>query len=342
MIRVLAVLAVAAVAPAVGATPAHAHGLGGTEPTNVETRIVAVEPAVEGVEIEAVDLGRSVELRVTAARDVTVLGYEGEPYLRVGPDGVFENARSPAVFQNRSLDPPADVPARYDASAPPEWERVGDGATVRWHDHRAHYMGSGAFAGVRAFEIPMTIDGREVVARGEMRWVDPPAWWRWALVAVATALVVVLASRVSYRLAAVLALTALVVGEVVHVAGSWELSGDSFAGRAGAQALSFTAVALGVVAIARLQRRGAHAAAPWVLVAAIALLVAGGLADLSAWYRSQLPSDLEADAVRALVALALGAGAGLVVASASRIAPAPGSAPDPERTGGEPVAPGRA
>lgn len=339
MVRVLAVLAVAALAPAVAATPAHAHGLGGTEPTNVETKVVAVEPSVEGVEIEAVDLGRSVELRVTGDRDVTVLGYEGEPYLRVGPDGVFENVRSPAVFQNRSLDPPADVPARYDASAPPEWERVDDGATVRWHDHRAHYMGSGAFAGVRAFEITLTVDGREVVARGEMRWVDPPAWWRWALVAAATALVVVLASRVSYRLTAVLALTALVVGEVVHVAGSWEQSGDSLAGRAGAQALSFAAVALGVVAIARLQRRDAHVAAPWVLVAAIALLVAGGLADFSAWYRSQLPSDLEADAVRALVALALGAGAGLVVASAPRIAPAPESAPDPERTDAEPVAP---
>ncbi|GIU87930.1 MAG: hypothetical protein KatS3mg009_2445 [Acidimicrobiia bacterium] len=232
-LRVLVALAVAGLAPALTAAPAHAHGLGGEEPTNVRTRLVAVEPPAAGVEVDLVGLGRSVELRVARGHEVVVLGYEGEPYLWVTPDGVLRNARSPATYQNRTLSAPAGVPARYDASAPPEWERIADGTTVRWHDHRAHYMGTGAFAGVRTFTIPMRVDGRDVSVRGEMRWVEPPPWWPWPLLAAALALAVVLVARASYRVGAVLALTALVAGEAVHVAGSWQAAGASLAGARG-------------------------------------------------------------------------------------------------------------
>lgn len=325
-LRVLVALAVAGLAPALTAAPAHAHGLGGEEPTNVRTRLVAVEPPAAGVEVDLVGLGRSVELRVARGHEVVVLGYEGEPYLWVTPDGVLRNARSPATYQNRTLSAPAGVPARYDASAPPEWERIADGTTVRWHDHRAHYMGTGAFAGVRTFTIPMRVDGRDVSVRGEMRWVEPPPWWPWPLLAAALALAVVLVARASYRVGAVLALTALVAGEAVHVAGSWQAAGASLPARAGSQALSVAAVALGAFALARVRRGGAETVAPWALVAAVALVVTGGLGDVAAWYRSQLPSDLAPGLVRVLVAVAFGAGAGLIVASAPRVAPVAGAA----------------
>ena len=109
------------------ASPAAAHGVGGREPTNVRSRIISVAPQLPGLEVTLIEDGERVELTNTGPTEVTVLGYEDEPYLRVGPDGVFENTRSPAVFQNRSLNAPGDVPDSYDATAEPEWRRVSTG-----------------------------------------------------------------------------------------------------------------------------------------------------------------------------------------------------------------------
>ena len=41
---------------------------------------------------------------------MVVLGYDDEPYLRVGPRGVFENVKSPATYLNRSLTVTAAPP----------------------------------------------------------------------------------------------------------------------------------------------------------------------------------------------------------------------------------------
>ena len=86
------------------ASPAAAHGVGGREPTNVRSRILSVSPQLPGLDVELIEDGARVELTNTGPTEVTVLGYEDEPYLRVGPEGVFENTRSPAVYQNRSLE----------------------------------------------------------------------------------------------------------------------------------------------------------------------------------------------------------------------------------------------
>ena len=61
--------------------------------------------------------------------------------------------------------------------------------------------------------------------------------------------------------------------------------------------------------------------APFVLVAAVVFVVAGGVGDVSTWFRSQLPSTLPAGTVRALVALAFGGGIGLIIAAATHLAP---------------------
>ena len=41
-----------------------------------------------------------MELVRTTAKDVQILGYEGEPYIRLGTDGVFVNTNSPAYYTN--------------------------------------------------------------------------------------------------------------------------------------------------------------------------------------------------------------------------------------------------
>ena len=50
-----------------------------------------------------------------------MLGYQDEPYLRVGPDGVFENRRSPAVYLNANRRGSTAVPRSADPDAEPDW-----------------------------------------------------------------------------------------------------------------------------------------------------------------------------------------------------------------------------
>ena len=71
-----------------------------------------------------------------------MLGYDGEPYLRVGPNGVFENIRSPATYLNRSTTITGAPPKSADAKASPRVAHAcRPGTTASWHDHRAHFMG---------------------------------------------------------------------------------------------------------------------------------------------------------------------------------------------------------
>ena len=96
---VMAVLVSAGVL--LSAQPAAAHVVTGVSPTNYRSRIVGVTPPLPDVEVKLLDLGRRVELTNRGDTDVIVLGYEGEPYLRVGPTGVYENDLSPTAEENR-------------------------------------------------------------------------------------------------------------------------------------------------------------------------------------------------------------------------------------------------
>ena len=109
--------------------------------------------------------------------------------------------------------------------------------------------------------------------------------------------------------------------EVMHIFGSWSEVSLTLTGRIMAQVFSVVAVALGIYALFRASRDTPSASAPVVLVAAVVFVVAGGVGDVSSWFRSQLPSTLPAGTVRALVALAFGAGIGLIIAAATHLAP---------------------
>jgi len=313
-------VALALAAVCVAASPAAAHGVGGREPTNVRSRIVSVSPPVAGLAVTLIEDGERVEVTNRGPTEVTVLGYDDEPYLRVGPDGVFENTRSPAVFQNRSLNATGDVPSSYDATAEPEWRRVSGDDHVRWHDHRAHRMSGGSFPTTQ-WTINLTANGRPVVVQGELAWIEAGPWWPWLLLTAVIAALVALAARVAWRLTVTLVLALMCWAEVLHIVGSWSEVSLTLPGRIMASVFSFVAVALGVYAVIRASRDSPSASAPVILVAAVVFVVAGGVGDVSSWFRSQIPSTLPAGTVRALVALAFGGGIGLVIASASHLVP---------------------
>ncbi len=340
------VRAVATVAAVVGgfllasAAPAGAHGLGGLKPTNYETVLLGVTPQVPGLDLRIVDLGTKVELTNHGRTDVVVLGYDGEPYLRVGPDGVFENRRSPATYLNRSTTITSKPPASADASAPPAWQRVSSGTTARWHDHRAHFMGTddppevardpGTRHVVDNFRIPLRVGSEAVVARGQIVYQPPPSPWPWVIGAVLlAALVVVLARTRSWRTVFMVVLALLTVAEIVHVIGLWGGSTASTGTKLGESAYSLAGILLGLVSLGWMWRKGAESAVPLVLVAAIFLFVAGGMADITTLGNSQIPSTLPAWVARVLVAVTLGLGAGLALAAALRLRPTTPAAPAP-------------
>jgi hypothetical protein len=331
----------------VTAAPAGAHGLGGLKPTNYETVLQRVTPHVRGLEVRVTDLGTKVELTNHRRTDVVVLGYDGEPYLRVGPRGVFENERSPATYLNRATTITKKPPARADADAAPEWQQVSSGTTARWHDHRAHFMGTddppevardpGTRRVVDHFEIPMRLGREAVVARGEIVYVPPPSPGPWVIGAVVLATLVFLLARTrSWRTVFVVVLALLTVTEVVHVIGLWGGSTASTGTKLVESAYSIGGIALGLLALGWMGKKDAESAVPIVLVATIFLFVAGGLADVTTLGNSQVPSTLSAGLARLLVSVTLGLGAGLALAAAFRLRPS--ATPSPPRPTTRPVA----
>lgn len=200
----------------VSASPAAAHTRT-QETTNLDSRITR-DPGLPGVHWRIYTGGLLVEVVNEGDGVLVVSGYEGEPYLRIGPDGVERNRRSPATYLNderigRRIGARTDVamPRDVDAKAAPEWIRISAEPMARWHDHRVHWMSpqppgfveagplsrtlmaanlvgvigrAGDDAGVfRSWDIALTYDGTPAVLAGEMAWDDPPPAWPWLVAA---------------------------------------------------------------------------------------------------------------------------------------------------------------
>ena len=325
---ILVVVAIGGAAP-----PADAHAGGsGAGPTNYETRVEAVSPTTPGIRVRPIDLGERLELRNDTGSDVVVLGYDGEPYLRVGPGGVFENRRSPTTFLNENSEPTdARVPDSADPAAPPDWQRVSGSTTARWHDHRAHWMASedppevrrdrGSRHVVQEWTIELRRDGRGIEVTGDIVWVPGPSPWPWLLSAAALGAVLLAVSRIRGWRWPVSAGLVVAMGAVVgHFLGGWGATTGSVASRLGQSIYPLGGLALAGVALALLiSRRDPSDATPALLIAGLVLAAGSGLADISTLWHSQLPSTQSGTAVRLEVVIALGLGVGLAAVGASRL-----------------------
>jgi hypothetical protein len=318
------VAGLAALLVGAAAAPAAAHAVGtGTEASNYRTTVRGIEQGVPGLSVRAL-AGGLLELTNRSGQEVVVLGYRLEPYLRVGPDGVFENQRSPSTYTNRFRTAPASIPSEFDPKAAPEWKRIGDGPSVGWHDHRAHWTGPAppavkaspkAVQGVREWEVPLRQGDRTMVIRGDITWVPGPAPWPWVLVAVGL-FGAALAGSGGYRRPKVLAVIALVAvaADIVHTSGALLASTAPL----GAQLYGTATAAAGWVvsglAAYRLWRGRADTGLIYLLLGGIFLTLAGALPDLSALARSQLPSAFGPVVTRAAITFTLGLGAAMIVA----------------------------
>jgi hypothetical protein len=312
-----------------GARPASAHGNGGATPTNYRTTITSIEPALRGLSVRVTNLGDDLELRNETSGDIVVHGYEGEPYLRIGPDGVFANIRSPAYWVNQAKDLSIQAPASADAKAAPEWRKTSSGNSVSWHDHRSHWMSSVASPVVRAdpgathvviddWKITLSDGNRDVVVTGDVTWVPGSSAWPWLVLAVACAAVgIACALRRVGANVYLLLFGVLILVDMVHGVGAAMATPGQGVGKAAVVvedlAPSLIAWALGIYGAIRLGKGALDGA--WLgLFAAVVVALLGGVSDLGALSHSQLPNALAVPIARASVAVALGLGVGLAVA----------------------------
>jgi|RhiMetdeSRZDD1v2_1073273.scaffolds.fasta_scaffold134650_3 hypothetical protein len=322
----LALFAVVLVAPPVGA-----HSLGGVEPSNYRARVLAVRPPVPGLSVEVVDTGTRLRLVNTGPRDVVVLGYQLEPWLRVGPQGVFENSRSPTLQMARPRRADSPPPAAADPGAPASWRQVDRGRSVTWHDHRARWEADKPPAQVRrapgsphlvipTWTVTLRSGGRLVAVVGEVRWVPGPSPLPWLAGAALLAMAVVAAGRTRRWSDALVAALALVVAlDLVQAAGAWAATNAPAAGKLLSLGASATGWVVAGLAVRQLLRHRVESGLFQLLLAAGLLMVVGGLGDLGFLFRSQLASTLPGWMVRAAVAAKIGLGLGALAAAGLRL-----------------------
>ncbi|WP_428961643.1 hypothetical protein [Micromonospora fluostatini] len=365
--RTVLVLAGVLAGTVAGAVPAGAHGADAPAGTDYRTEVTGVFPARPGVTVRAIEAGARLELTNHGDRPVEVMGYSGEPYLRVGPDGAFENVRSPATYLNRTIAGGGVLPPEADPAAQPQWRLVDRAPTVRWHDRRTLWREAGPPPEVRAapdrehrvrdWAVPLR-DGdgaggpaatEPVEIRGTLDWVPPPdpyPWWvgvTLGLLAVGGLGLLPAGTRAGARalagLGGLLAAGGLAAGVVIVGreldAGAGGVGGvlvGLLSGQVWPLLTGLGALAAGGYALAR------RPAADFVLaLAGTCLALFAGVGNVAAFARSVLPSPWPTQSVRVLTAVVLVAGAGAAAAGIFRLRAAarPGSGdgdagPDPD------------
>lgn len=175
------------------AQPAFAHGGNGGASSDYRIEVTGYDGDATGIVVRPVELGNRMELVRTTAKEVQILGYEGEPYLRLDADGVFENVNSPAHYINLDRFARTAIPATATAKAAPNWVKLSTASSVRWHDHRTHWMDPTPRADVRANpgvervifpanRVDLLVDGKQVAAIVKVTWLPPPSRMVWLVI----------------------------------------------------------------------------------------------------------------------------------------------------------------
>lgn len=353
MIRRLLVAVAAGLvgALAIGA-PALAHGADAPDGTDYRTEVTALTPALPGLTVRTIEAGARLELTNRTGRTIEVLGYAGEPYLEVRPDGVYENQNSPATYLNQTLAGDTELPANADPTLPPSWQRISTEPVVRWHDQRTHWLEESPPAQaqadptrshrIRDWTVPLRDGVSSLELRGTLDWLPPPSpagWWLASLLgalAVGALGLLPAGSRagrtVTMALAGCCALAGVgAVGFAVAReadAGAQGIGGvlqGLLAGQIWPVLTGLGALAAGAYALAR------RPAADFALaLAGACLALFAGVANAAVFGRSVAPVPWPATSARLLIALLIVIGVGVTLVGVLRLRAAEG-APSPDR-----------
>lgn len=279
-------------------------------PTTYSSEVTDLDPAVEGVAVEVVGGDAFLQIEAEEGIEVDIPGYEGEPYIRIGPGGVVEvNHNAPTYWVNEDRYGRTSVPEGVSTDAPPLWEAVADNGSYGWHDHRIHWMSPDPPPSVDPsshevlyeWSVPIVVDGEDVRVAGVLEWVPSVSPLPWILAATAVAGALIWRSQARW---------AVVVGGAAASAVGLAQAAASPLGL-WAEALAWSPP-LAAAVLALVPVRDPARSRSLVGVGTALLLVWSGLRLTSLWM-PVLPSPLPAVLERSVVALAIGTGVGALV-----------------------------
>ena len=304
----------------VGPGTAAAHLAGGASPTNSRSVVTEFRPAGSGVGVTVGLGGQFVRISDRDAEEIVVLGYRGEPFLRLWQQRVQVNPRSSTAVQTGQLQRTAQS-----ADADGQWVQLSDGDSVTWTDARidARSLPEGASG---SWTLPLVVDGQPVTVLGTRTGLAAPLPWPWvAALGLVAAVVAALGWISGWHRPVSAVIVAGVVAFGLHMVGSGTAPqpGGSFSGWVVIAVLgAFCLLVAGVTVLSTL--RGTELAASRLPMMAVTLLLLAGT-DLSGLWNSQLPFAGPAVLDRGLLVVIYGIALGLLVAGV-RLARAPGPA----------------
>jgi hypothetical protein len=299
-VRLALALGLSALTALVASGTAGAHVRSGR--TAVDYR-VEVSTSPPGVTARVYPSDLALGLTVAPGHDVVVLGYLGEPAIRVADAEVEVNRSSPTAAGAGLLKP-----APRQTGGAPRWQPLSSRHSVVWHDARVRGLPAGVTR--RHWTVPLVVDGSRAAIGGELVRVPKPSLLPWLALAALAVAVIVLALRRRQLLR-----TATTVFGLVAAAATAATAADfAFAPTAGEGAwveggneLVFVLVGLAFVVWGSTDTRALAAGALGLLALAV------GLSKFPALLHGIVLSSLPDEASRVAVALSICAGTAAAV-----------------------------
>ena len=139
------------------------------------------DPGISGLEMRLAEGPiPALFVRNETGQVLLVNGRAGEPMLRIGPDGVDANLRSPSYYTS-AAQTIARVPPTADAGATPKWESVSTQPVWAWLEYRASVapelqqrdeLGNKRST-VLEWQSPMKLGDRPLDVGGKVQWLPP-------------------------------------------------------------------------------------------------------------------------------------------------------------------------
>jgi hypothetical protein len=164
--------------------PASAWAHGAIDP-EASVDLARITHAPQGVQVRMVDGDLRLWMSAPRTTRITVFDYQGAPFLRYTPQGVWTNESSPMFYLN--LNPPITPSITLTAHTPASWHLVTHAHSYEWHDGRIAALAENLSAPnarvLGHWTVPLRVDGRAATLGGILYHSPRPSLaWLWPAV----------------------------------------------------------------------------------------------------------------------------------------------------------------